>query len=305
MTGQALLSLLDSTRYQLLAGQPYVALRQFCESLLPTRLAYDDSEWTQQIKAICLDHPVKTLFHECPLTRRAYEKPRGYAGDAEMLDMIYYQCPPLPLTSQVDALFKAVGRFSTGSSVSLRRDIFACHIDEAASVTIMPTILSLACGHLREAERSLALRDHRIGQLVAVDQDKLSLDTVKRQYPDAEVVPCLASVKEIIGGQDLGLFDLIYSGGLYDYLVDSAASALTSRLFSMLKPGGQLLISNFTPDNYGRAYMEIFMDWHLALRTEHELISLINQVDLKLIDSATTCSDIYKNIAYLKLRRCN
>ena len=32
---------------------------------------------------------IKRLAHQDPFTRRAFEKPRGYAGDAELLEYIH------------------------------------------------------------------------------------------------------------------------------------------------------------------------------------------------------------------------
>ena len=48
-------------------------------------------------------------------------------------------------------------------------------------------------------------------------------------------------------------FDLIYSAGLYDYIRtfgkrEKGAIALTKNLFQLLKPGGTLLIGNFSPN---------------------------------------------------------
>ena len=56
-------------------------------------------------------------------------------------------------------------------SVRARRDLIAEMIDETASVVDRPKVLSVACGHLREAGKSQALREHRIGDFLALDHD--------------------------------------------------------------------------------------------------------------------------------------
>ena len=38
---------------------------------------------------IAQSHPVSEFFHQDPLTRWSFEKPRGYSGDAHLLDFIY------------------------------------------------------------------------------------------------------------------------------------------------------------------------------------------------------------------------
>ena len=45
-------------------------------------------EWQAYIADFVVPHPIRPLLYEEPFTRRAYEKPRGYAGDAPMLDLV-------------------------------------------------------------------------------------------------------------------------------------------------------------------------------------------------------------------------
>jgi len=42
-----------------------------------------------EFKSACQDHPIAKIILEDPYVRRAFDKPRGYAGDAVMLDFIY------------------------------------------------------------------------------------------------------------------------------------------------------------------------------------------------------------------------
>ena len=76
-------------------------------------------------------------------------------------------------------------------------------------------------------------------------------------------------------------FDLIYSAGLYDYIRtfgkrEKGAIALTKNLFQLLKPGGTLLIGNFSPNTplYVRFAMELLYDWVLIYRDENEMYRL-------------------------------
>ncbi len=74
-----------------------------------------------------------------------------------------------------------------------------------------------------------------------------------------------------IRDQDL---DLVYAAGLYDYLPDSIAQALTARMFAMLKPGGRCYLVNFAPETYDIAYMDSYMDWQLIYRDNNALQSV-------------------------------
>jgi hypothetical protein len=45
--------------------------------------------WNEFATIDCRQHPLTHLLHQDPFTSRAFHKPRGYAGDAIMLDFIY------------------------------------------------------------------------------------------------------------------------------------------------------------------------------------------------------------------------
>lgn len=90
-----------------------------------------------------------------------------------------------------------------------------------------------------------------------------------------------APVKYRIGNLAEMSFDLIYSAGLYDYILTfddkrKGAIALTTNLFHLLKPGGRLLIGNFSPNNPLdlRFAMEYLYHWVLIYRDEKEMYSL-------------------------------
>jgi hypothetical protein len=104
-------------------------------------------------------HPVHTLLLESPFTRRAYSKPRGYAGDAVMMDLIYGKaCPAEDLSPLGGILYGYEFDSPCFQSVRTRRAILAREIDDVASPGRQARVLSLASGHLRELEWSRAAR---------------------------------------------------------------------------------------------------------------------------------------------------
>src|SRR5438128_12228 len=77
-------------------GSVWEKLRDGCvgegmADLLPVlqarRLRASENNWNEFVQ-VCLSHPLRELLHQDPFTWRAYSKPRGYAGDAELLDFI-------------------------------------------------------------------------------------------------------------------------------------------------------------------------------------------------------------------------
>src|SRR4051812_3712202 len=44
--------------------------------------------WSE-VGTLCISHPLSRLIWQDPFTHHCYSKPRGYAGDAELLDYLY------------------------------------------------------------------------------------------------------------------------------------------------------------------------------------------------------------------------
>lgn len=304
---ESLLSQLDLAHQAIINGaeaslfKPLVAtLRSVKSMALPT-------EWERAI-SLCRAHPIFALTHEDPLTRRAYEKPRGYAGDAEMLDFIYdFDNAKLPVSSKIGNLvFQYTGGIGPSShAVRYRRSLIAKTIDWVCAAKTRARILSIACGHLREAELSTALMGGRIREWVAIDQDEQSITECSRRFQGTAVRPQVGSVRDLLAGRlRCGDFDLAYAAGLFDYLSDKAAHALVARMFRLLKPGGSLLVANFTNDHLDAGYMEAFADWHLIYRTEDQMRSLLSeQVALSRDSETAVYTDRWGAITYLLVGR--
>jgi SAM-dependent methyltransferase len=264
----------------------------------------DRREWLDIVQSQIDPHPIVKLLEQDPYTARARSKPRGYAGDAVMMDYCYFTTPPESTSELGRAIFFSTTTSPNGRSVLARLGTIASHIDRLAEKVEQPNVLALACGHLREAVLSPAFRNGRIGRLIALDQDEASLAVVKARYSSYQVECVSAKIKSILTGElvftDL---DFVYAAGLFDYLDDNAARQLVAQAFGFLKPGGQLLIGNFLPDTYGRGYMEAFMKWLLIARTRKEIIGLADLIDHSLIESMSYFQDEYAIIGYLVLTK--
>jgi SAM-dependent methyltransferase len=264
--------------------------------------------WLSVIEHVCRRHPLHALLAQDPFTARARSKPRGYAGDAVMIDYIYSGLP----ASEVDAvseLGRAIMSTTTstasGRSVRERRRLLSSRIDACAQRTRKPTIFAVACGHLRELSECAALHERGLGAVRALDQDRESLDEVTRTFGGfPEVIPVAGSVRDLLRRTvEVPASDLVYAAGLYDYLPDGVAMALTQRLFDLVAPGGELLIGNFVPDFPGVAYMEAFMDWALLTRSEIDLRGLCDGIPASSIAGVRTWRDESGCVAYLSLVR--
>ena len=67
---------------------------------------------------------------------------------------------------------------------------------------------------------------------------------------------------------------MLYSSGLYDYLNDRMCTALNTQLFGLLRPGGMLVVTNFTPSNPIRGVMEFMFEWFLIHRDAPQMAEI-------------------------------
>jgi SAM-dependent methyltransferase len=269
------------------------------------RRLYDEmppSEWQSYVTA-ARRHPLVHLIHQDPFTCRSFYKPRGYAGDARLLDYIYgYNEDDEHVTALGRSLLARGVQSQASRAVRRRRDILAEYIVRIRQQRPNARVLSVACGHLREAH--LAIEDQPVGHFVAVDQDRHSIDTTKGLFGRKGVVALEWRVRDLIAGRrrdQLGSFDLIYAAGLYDYLSDEVARKLTREMFDMVTPGGTLLIANFVPSLRDVGYMEAFMDWHLTYRTPAQMPECGAEVDARQIASQRVFTEDNDAIAFLEL----
>lgn len=241
-------------------------------------------EWKQFITEY-REHWISDFFLQEPLTRRAFDKPRGYAGDPLMLDLQYdfeEMDPPSNGDKQIEVSELLYYEFNQISHSNLanreRKRILARKIDQTSERVANPYILSVACGQLRETLDSDAVKNKRIGKFIAIDKDEEALAVAADRIKGfGETIQ--ASVVDIMRNKvPLPGFDFIYSLGVYDYLTDRLAKKLTNKLFQLLNPGGRLFIINYLPNNPSIGYLEAVMDWWLIYRNKDQMLELLAEL---------------------------
>ena len=252
---------LDLTYDELRSGRIAPALDELFDDL-KSRRDEEPAGWPAYART-CLDHPLRALLHQDPFTYRAFSKPRGYAGDAVMMDYIYGLGEAAPAAREATPLGRAIFQYMdsrpSAEAVRYRRRLLAGLIDRVARRG-SAGVLAIAAGHLREVELSTSVQSGALREFVALDQDENSLTVVEREYARFGVRSVPGSVRQILARKTgLGQYDLVYAAGLFDYLNAPVAAALTSRMFEMVRPGGLLLIPNFRE---GRARHRLYGKFH-------------------------------------------
>jgi extracellular factor (EF) 3-hydroxypalmitic acid methyl ester biosynthesis protein len=251
-------------------------------------------------KNVCGNHPISRIIRQDPYVRRAFEKPRGYAGDAVMLDYIY-RPESIDASTAVRIIHEATTGLPNAKSILWRRDYLAAHILDVIETRKAGRILSVASGHMRELDEVRRRTSRRDVEIWALDQDRESLLEALQAAGDFDLKPLNCSILALFKSNSVltEKFDLIYSAGLADYLSDKTLTALIHQLHRHLNPGGIFTVGNFTPDSHGRGFMEGFMDWSLIYRDESSLASIVNEA----VPGASfkTFRDPYGNVAYIEV----
>lgn len=285
----------------------HAILDRWIANLREVRLHADARQWMDWV-ASCRDHRLRELLLEDPFTRRSCEKPRGYSGDAVLLDFIYgvEEDWPEPEMSKVGKIiFDYTTRSAAPEGVRARRAYIAQQIDDLASKKDQPCILSVASGHFREALLCQSLKRRKLGRVVALDADPQSLEVVERDYGRWGVETLPTNVKSLLRGQSYpDQFDLIYSLGLFDYLKESTSRRLIHHLFGALNPGGRLVVANFLPGIKDVGYMEAFMDWKLLYRNRRQMIEMTMDIPEDQVANINLKAEENRNIIFLEVTRC-
>ncbi len=238
----------------------------------------------------------KSIFHfilESEFIKRTNLRPRGYAGDSVMMEMLYRN-EYLGKSSFGRIFHKHACDTKAADAVRNRRKLINHFMNETLSKSDKKEfrILSIACGPAWEIQDFLkdSPYKHRV-KIHLLDQDDEALNEAKNGILsiDNQGQPfsyefIKESVRTILKTKSpellFGQFDFIYSMGLYDYLTDSVAKALTMKLFSMLSERSMMIIGNYHETNETRKYMEYIMDWALYYREESSMLELLEDIQV-------------------------
>jgi SAM-dependent methyltransferase len=284
------------------------ALDQLYDGLVGLKRRLPPPEWEGFCRAYCVSHPVRRLVHQDPLTEHAFFKPRGYPGDPVLMDFYYGGANVAPRVEAATELGQRIYAYTSNTRVARalrrRREILATLIDKVSLSTAGCRVLTLDCGHLREAELCTALKERRIDRFVALDRDPESLRVVQDKYGPLGVETGITTVDHLVQEAGyLGTFDLVYASGLYDYLHRGIATRLTGALFKIVRPAGTLLVTNMVPGLRDTGYMEAFMDWRLEYRGAQEMFALAASVPEHEVGDRRTFADESGGIVFMLVRR--
>jgi extracellular factor (EF) 3-hydroxypalmitic acid methyl ester biosynthesis protein len=227
-----------------------------------------------------------------PFVYRTYAKPLSFAGDYEVVNMMFRN------SFEGGSLFaKMVNAYA------LQLPPIVAHRNRVAYLTERLTgeaqrvaaqnrpvrMFSLGCGPAHEVQRFMAneeLSNRVIFTLADFDDETLGhagavVTEAKRRHGRATQVQVIKkSVQQVLKEADRTnqhpnavRYDLIYCAGLFDYLADKVCRKLMDYFYDVLSPGGLLIATNVDA-HPARNEMECFLEWHLVYRNVDRMLTL-------------------------------
>jgi extracellular factor (EF) 3-hydroxypalmitic acid methyl ester biosynthesis protein len=220
-----------------------------------------------------------------PFAYRTFQKPLGYAGDYEMVNMI------LRDPHEGGSLFAKVVNlwFLSQWPARAHRNRIAYLKERLVEESLRGArrqkpvrILNLGCGPAREVEEFLAadgIADHAELTLLDFNEETVQHttrvlgETRRRLGRRTQIQVQRKSVhqllkegqKPVVAGGGLQ-YDFIYCAGLFDYLSDRTCRQLMNIFYDWLAPGGLISATNVDACKPFRHMLEFVLDWHLIYR---------------------------------------
>jgi len=237
---------------------------------------------------ISIIEPIKKIFRTSPFLNRMQEWPRGYHGDFETLEYLVsginkakvntfsYQCEKYALESPICEQHR--------NKIKHQSQLIIDTINNYNE----PSILSIASGGSIDIRRSLNFINNRKAKFVINDIDKDAIEfssTKLLSYPsncEFNFIPgnVFRLVTRKVKSHDP--FDLVVTGGLFDYLPDNAiVYIIQGVLHNLLKPGGKMFFTNIACDNPYNSWLIYLFNWALIERNEDHIQKLINDAGSK------------------------
>lgn len=238
-----------------------------------------------QLAAEFVREQVSPSLRGVPAIARVLSKPRGAAGEARMIqhfhqgdfagrtlfDQIlqkYFLAEPAVeavrnrgryLAEKISQVFathppgQELNILSLANGTAVELEYFLQNGKKFYGGKATFTCADLAEESLKSAQRQIALVERQVKSGFQYDFQPLTLSQL------------------LVEGLPEGAYDLIYSAGLFDYLTEPVARMTAQRMFLSLKPGGRMIIGNFSTDNPSASLMELSLDWNLIHRTQADL----------------------------------
>jgi len=200
-----------------------------------------------------------------------FQKPRGYAGDFELIDRIYNKWISDDINFQKwDTLYHEL---ESSKAVINRKKYFINEISKLNKRKESLKVLNLGSGPCTDLYEYLYKTKKNYLHFDCLDMDQSAIEfgegVCDNYYDKVSFIN-----KNAFRYMPDKKYELIWSAGLFDYFSDKLFIRLLNRMYKLLSADGELIIGNFSTNNPSRGMMETYAQWYLNHRSDEELIDL-------------------------------
>lgn len=216
---------------------------------------------------------ITNLHLQGTMQAKALERKYGYSGDFEMINDIYQMhTSPAQHLRRWDLYFHAQ---AAPNAVRNRKSYFhqllGSHAAESGHAAFH--VLNVASGSARDMREWMLDNPEQEVFFDCVDAEIHAIECARKAC-----APFMHRVKfyhrNVLRFLPTNGYNLVWSSGLFDYLSNRSFAHLLKALIAVTRPGGEVVVGNFSDFNPSRDYMELFGDWVLKHRTREHLWEL-------------------------------
>ena len=258
-------------------GSPSIeGIPAFMGTIERLRAALSPRDWRTLIRANPDVRSWRYFLALDPYSRWGLLKPRGYAGDARLMDFAYRHADVMPDVGHSGPVGAAIYEYTSSAAQSVSaRERLAFIRQTVASVTKQAPqkVTSFASGFARELDGLSEAGLANITEFVAIDSDDLALATVRRT---AGAINCKLVHRNVVADEtsDLDQSGLVYSLGLFDYLQAEPAQSVLRKMLRLTATPGLCVVANLSHEAANLGYCEGVMDWWMVTRSAEDLLAL-------------------------------
>jgi hypothetical protein len=274
----------DGLESYVLGGSEFQELINYARESRATR-----AEVANAIRDTCA-----RLYEESGIINHALSKPHGYAGDFEILEHIYDFTTHKNTQSDVGrtidnwALTLSLPRAVRSRKNALYFWLYEFGLKSQDKIEL----LSIGSGSAREL-RELPAPILEKFNITLIDRDANSLEFAQKglleKVPGLKITAIQESFHRVSPTQN---YDIIYSFGVFDYLVDRIVINCMKQYSAVLNEGGRFIYSIKNSAQYQDWFYDFFTDWRFISRSIEDGAQLATESELKILDTCRLESDV-------------
>lgn len=263
-------------------------LDSLLERLNRQAMELNDNGMIKKVKSLFRKHNEKHIL-ESPLCKHGYLKPKGFAGDYQIIESIYNNEPMAQKNTMglmfdmylLDAEYvKAVRDRKDMMKEMLRDFILKSELKNLK-------ILNIACGSCREIRELIqkGFKTDKIVDFVLVDQDGECLEFSKKALASAPKnyrfhymqKNAVMFFRDSELEKKFGKFDFIYSIGLADYLANLILGDTIQKGFNRLRDGGEFIVAHKNVKEVDSVRSDWICDWDFIPRDTEDIDRVVKE----------------------------